>query len=60
MPKAPTTTEPRPKAVDVLTGIVDVVLTFRRTNGNVERHGEDRQHSVPAAEVLEPGRTYRN
>lgn len=30
MPKAPTTTtEPRPKAVDVLTGIVDIVLTFR-------------------------------
>ena len=30
MAKAPTTTtEPRPKALDVLVGIVDIVLTFR-------------------------------
>jgi hypothetical protein len=29
MAKAPVTTEQRPKALDVLVGIVDIVLTFR-------------------------------
>jgi hypothetical protein len=29
MAKAPVTTEPRPKALDVLVGIVDIVLAFR-------------------------------